>query len=282
MGKHSNHFSVTIKPTIPIANQLAAFATNDILFDWTEFRIPRGAARLLNIVALVRGENGADQDLRDLEFFFAKRINGIAPPTLGTPNGPVNSALWQNHLIGMQYMDMDTNNIGSSVDLVYMSMAQMGNRGGGPDLVLSEEGPSGRANIDHDVFYVACITQGAYDFSTAVETTALYDISALTAATLPGLDDGGGGAALANTKFAPGDILYDEDGVLIGEVATIETNAIHFRHDGIKQYHAGGRLLYDTPVDLRDFKIQTGSGDIAANKEIYNLNPVTIRLSLEQ
>ena len=183
MGRH---FSTTIKPTITASLQESAFAANDILFDWTEFRVPRGSARLLNVVALVRGTNGADHALAssnlDIELFFAKSIEGVAPPTLGAINGAVNSPGWFNHLIGMQYLDMSANSIGSSIDLIYMSMAQMGNRGGGPDLVLSTEDHP--ANLGYDTYYIAGLTQGAFDFSTAVETTTLYDMSAITAATV--------------------------------------------------------------------------------------------------
>jgi len=287
------HFTTTIKPTITAELQKTAFAGGDILFDWTEFRVPRGAARLLNVVALIRGTNGADQDLLagsdlDIELFFAKKIEGVAPPTLGAINGAVNSPGWFNHLIGMQYMNMDSNNTGSTTGLVYMSMAQMGNRAGGPDLVLATEDHA--TDLGYDTYYIAALSSiagsGTFDFSTNVETTGVYDMSAITAATVSGLDDGSGGASAVANKFAVGDIIHDEDDVILGEISSIGTNALTFRTDGIKQIHAGGITLYDTPANLAAYINQNGTGatdgDVAANKELYNLNPITIKLSFEK
>tara|TARA_R100001129_G_C5255755_1_gene229636 strand:+ start:39 stop:917 length:879 start_codon:yes stop_codon:yes gene_type:complete len=287
------HFTTTIKPTIKASNQKIAFAAGDILFDWTEFRIPRGAARLLNIVALIRGTNGADQDLLagsdlDIELFFAKKIEGVAPTTLGDINGAVDTPGWFNHLIGMQYLDMSANNIGSSTGLVYMSMAQMANRGGGPDLVLAtEDHPT---NLGYDTYYIAGLSSptgaGTFDFSTNVETTALYDMSSITEATVSSLDDGAAGASAVANKFAVGDIIHDEDDVVLGEISSIGTNALTFRTDGVKQIHAGGITLYNTPANLAAYINQNGTGatdgDVAANKELYNLNPITIKLSFEK
>ena len=43
MGKY---FTVEVKPTIAASKQnLGAFSANDVLFNWTEFDIPKGAAR---------------------------------------------------------------------------------------------------------------------------------------------------------------------------------------------------------------------------------------------
>ncbi len=41
----------------------------------------------------------------------------------------------------------------------------------------------------------------------------------------------------------------------------LKTNTITFRHDGVKQYHAGGEVLYDTPSSLEDWKKQNPDKD---------------------
>lgn len=284
----AKHFDVTVKPTIKASKQHAgAFAAGDVLFDWTAFNIPKGAARLLNAVALVRGTNGADQTNRDIELFFAKSINGVAPTTLGDINAPVDTPGWFNNLIGMQFMDESANSIGSSDDLVYMSMLQMGNRGGGPDLVLAGE-PGGAARQGYDTIYVAGIAQGALNFSTAVETTAAEDVSALSTAIIGGtsaLDDGSGSTAACLNKFAVGDILHAEDDVILGEIASLTANTITFRHDGVNQFHGNGQLLYEVPDNFAAWQVQNGAGaagDLADGDEIYNLHPITLRFSLER
>ena len=283
MGRH---FDVTVKPTIKASKQTGAFAAGDILFDWTAFNIPRGTSRLLNVMALVRGTNGADQTNRDIELFFAKSINGVAPTTLGDLNAAVDTPGWFNNLIGMQYLDVSANSIGSSDDLVYMSMYQMGSRGGGPDLVLSGERIGGNAGFD--TIYVAGIAQGALDFSTAVETTAAEDVSALSTAIIGGtsaLDNGSGATAACLDKFAVGDILHAEDDIILGEIASLTANTITFRHDGVDQFHGNGQLLYEVPDNLAAWQVQNGAGaagDLADGDEIYNVHPVTLKFSFEQ
>ena len=285
MGRH---YDVTVKPTIKASKQHAgAFAAGDVIFDWTAFNIPKGAARLLNTVALIRGTDGADQAVADLELFFAKSIDGVAPSTLGDLNAAVDTPGWFNNLIGMQFFDVSSNNIGSSNDLVYMSMFQSGSRGGGPDLVLQGEADSG-ANVGYDTIYVAGIAQGAFSFSTAVETTAAEDVSALSTAIIGGtsaLDNGSGGTAANLNKFVVGDILHAEDDIILGEISALTANTITFRHDGVNQLHGNGNLLYEVPDDLTAWKIQNGAGaagDLADGDEIYNVHPITLRFGLEK
>ena len=286
MGKY---FNVTVKPTITASKQTGAFADADVLFDWTAFDIPKGANRLISITSLVRGTNGADQASGfDFELFFAKSdSNGTAPTTFGDDGAAVDTPGWFNNLIGMQFFDVSSNNIGSSNDLVYMSMFQSGSRGGGPDLVLQGEADSG-ANVGYDTIYVAGIAQGAFSFSTAVETTAAEDVSALSTAIIGGtsaLDNGSGGTAATLNKFVVGDILHAEDDIILGEISALTANTITFRHDGVNQLHGNGNLLYEVPDDLTAWKIQNGAGaagDLADGDEIYNIHPITLRFGLEK
>ena len=168
MGKF---FTTTVKPTITASEQHdGAFAAGDVLFDWTAFDVPKGSSLLRAAVGLIRGTNGADQAAVDMELFFAKSINGTAPSTLGDLNDPVDTATatgtnktgWFNNLIGLLYFDVSSSNIGSSDDLVYMNMVQMGNRGGSPNIVLTGEPDSG-TNVGYDKIYVAGILKTALD-----------------------------------------------------------------------------------------------------------------------
>ena len=57
----------------------------DIIFDWKAVDVPKGSCMLRSITATVNGEDGAiSGSLTDLELLFAKSIDGVAPPSLGT------------------------------------------------------------------------------------------------------------------------------------------------------------------------------------------------------
>ena len=58
----SKYFTVEVKPFMRASHQAAssaAFAADDVLFDWTSFQIPRGAAKLLSVNIVLRGADGA-------------------------------------------------------------------------------------------------------------------------------------------------------------------------------------------------------------------------------
>jgi len=244
------HFDVTVKPTIAAGKQAGgAFTAGNILFDWTAFDVPKGSSRLLNVTALIRGTDGADQSATgaDLELFFAKSIDGVAPITLGDLHDPVDTPGWFNNIIGMQYLDFSANAIGSSDDLVFMHLMQMGNRGGGPDLVLTGEPDSG-TNVGFDTIYVAGIAQGNYDFRTNVICDGIQATTqnVLTVKT---------GSAL-NT-YAIGDVIHDQDDRLLGTVVSM---------DSATQMTMAANLANAT----------------VNNKETHNLNPITLKFSFEK
>ena len=87
--------NVTIKPTITASLQhTAAFSADDVLFNWTKFNVPRKCGRLIGVVALVRGTNGARQE-QAFDLYFSKSDDF----SLGTINSAV-SFQPNNDLIG--------------------------------------------------------------------------------------------------------------------------------------------------------------------------------------
>ena len=254
----SKYFDVTVKPTVKASKQHAgAFAAGDILFDWTPFEIPRGSARLLNTFVTVRGTDGADQGAKDLELFFAKSIDGNAPATLGDLNDPVDSSGWQNNLIGYQMLDHSSNSTGSTDDLVFITTLQSGSRGGGPDVVLTGEPLIGA--VGTDVIYVACITQGAHNFSTTVlargGTTADGSVAVVET------DKGANDDPDAELIFVPGDVLHSATDDVLGTVKSIAA------FGSSKQ-----DITFEAPI----------VATIGDNEEIYNVNPVVLKFSFEQ
>ena len=97
------HFTKAI-PTITASIQAgAAFADEDILFDWHKVDGFKGS-EINGITAVIRGTNGADQTMVDFELLFAtsgikvdtRGISvDIAPPSLGTVNAGVSTYQWK-------------------------------------------------------------------------------------------------------------------------------------------------------------------------------------------
>ena len=250
-------FNVTVKPTITASKQHAgAFAAGDILFDWTAFDVPKGSSALNTAAALIRGVNGVDQPAVDMELFFAKSIDGVAPSSLGTINAAVNLAGWFNNLIGFITFDVSANSIGSSNDLVYMNMVQMGNRGGEPNVVLTGEPDTG-TNVGYDKIWVAGIAQGALDFSTTVIARGGESVDVTTVK----VDKGADNDPSAGDIFAVGDVLHSGTDDVLGTLTSF--------------------VAFDTNHAKLGFSAGI-TGAISDDEEIYNVNPITLVFSFEK
>ena len=220
MGKY---FTVTVKPTITASEQHdGAFADADVLFDWTSFDIPKGAARLVGVTALVRGIDGADQaGAFDFELFFAKDTVGStsaatpglsAPTTLGDLNEAVDTSGWQNHVIGRTLIDASADS--NDGVLVYMNV--MTTALDGRAVVLQGEPDSG-SNVGYDKLYVAGIAKAAFNFSTTVLARGGEAAGVTVVETDAGSDDDPN----AELVFVPGDVLHSATDDVLGTVKSI-------------------------------------------------------------
>ena len=277
------YFTVEAIPTI-IASKQVAFGANDVNFDWTSFQVPKGAAKLSAVTMVVRGTNGAIQAARDIDIYFAKSIKGVAPPTFGVVNGTVDGLpAVTNHIIGMTHVDASSEYGANNFDFF-----NVGNTGSGsasnniPSIVLQGEPDSGD-NVGYDTLYVAA-KSAQFDFGTNALTTGAVDVSGLSTATVGSLDDGSAGDALATTKFAVGDIIHATGDIILGEIASIDSDAaITFRHDGGTTLDPAGS--YVVPADLAAWKIQNGAGaagDLANNDELFNIHPIKLIFHFEK
>ena len=264
---------IDVKPTIPASNQTTAFIQGDVLFDWTEVRIPAGVGRLIGVSVLMRGVNGAAAR-SPLDVYFSKSNTF----SLGTPNSAVDMQP-NNDLLGA--LSITQGHYMSGLNHMEVANMTTSNRVTVPSIEI--------ARGNHRI-YIAGVAQTGFNFSTNVETTAIEDVSTLTTATVgasSALDDGTGSSSLCLDKFGPGDIIHAYNPVaatevVLGEIETVAANTLTFRHDGIKQYSNGGLVLYDTPADLTAWKIQNGAGaagDLADGDELYNVHPITLKLS---
>jgi len=227
------HFTKAI-PTITASIQAgAAFADEDILFDWHKVNGFKGS-EINGITAMIRGTNGADQTMVDFELLFATSgikvdTNGVsvdvAPPSLGTVNAGVSTYQWKNNLTGHFLFDVDvTGRIFNDGDLDVLNIATTS----GLNIPVGQD------------LYIAAITKGALDFRSTVQvgTETATSTTAVVVKTT---------GALVN--FAPGDVLHDEDNLVIGTVKSVTD---------------------DTNIVLAE----NCAAVSAVNKDLYNIHPV--------
>jgi len=243
MGKY---FNVTVKPTITASLQAGGtIATGDIAFDWTSFDIPKGASKLTGLTILLRGTNGARQE-KGIDFYFAKTVGGVAPGSLGTISATANGSKYQNHLIGAS--TIQTGDYKDGLDI--MSVASSGHGAGAnqvPGVVLEGE-PTTGTHVGVDKLYLGAIAVGALDFRSTVQCDGIQAITqdVLTVKTTSAL-----------TNFAVGDVLHDENDRAMGTVLTV---------DSATQMTMAANLANAT----------------VNNKDLYNINPITVIMSFER
>ena len=230
------HFTKA-NPTMPASILKAAYADTELLFDWHKVTDYKGGV-IRGIQAIVRGTDGADQvaaTLVGMDIFFAtsqikEDARGIsvdqAPPTLGTTGAVPDTFQWKNNLIGQ-------------TSILAADMLD------GDLVVLTIGGKSGLDIATNGDLYIAAIAKGAFDFTSTVQvaTETATNTTAVVVKTT---------GALVN--FAPGDVLHDEDNLVIGTVKSVTD---------------------DTNLVLAE----NCAAVSAVNKDLYNIHPVQFILS---
>ena len=258
----SKYFSITAKPTIPVASLIQSnktdlpFSAGDLLADWVAFDVPKGPCKLVSLTVLIRGENGAAQTNRDLQVFFGKSdSDGTAPASLGTENAAVSqTTTYQNNIIGHQVLDIAT----MTTRLTHMTVATTGAASadsltpGNCNIIMQGEPDSG-TNVGYDKLYVALVAgaSNTWDFATGVllndgDNVAIGD----TVLTVDGVD--------ARIVFAPGDVILKHDSdTAVGTVKSVDS---------------------DTQITLT-----SGSGvAITDDDELINSQPLTVIMGFER
>jgi len=210
-----NFKTLAVKPTI---QSLHPFSAGDLLFDWTAFDIPNGAAELTGVSGTILGTNGASQGGELFNLFFARAIDGAVPPSLGTLNDAVaatTSILSKKHIIGFRAIDF-----GESADAVLDSMASYNCFGTNysttttphqQGTVLEGETFAPQTNPGYQRIYVAGVAESSIDFGTSVFVAGgAHSEDDLTIV----VDNGSGGASNSTKVFQVGDVIHcaDNDG----------------------------------------------------------------------
>jgi len=223
---------------MPASIQAAAYANTEILFDWHKIDA-RKASSISGLQCIVRGTNGAAQTMVGIDLLFATShiptpSDGVnvsvdtAPATLGTTGAAVDTPGWQNNLCGyVTIADTDFND----ADLIYLNIATKS----GLDIPVNGD------------LYVAAVAKGALDFRSTVQvaTKTATNTSDVVVKTT---------SALIN--FAPGDVLHDENNLVIGTVKSV--------------------------TDSTNLVLTKNCESVSAvDKDLYNVSPITLILACE-
>ena len=233
---HSRFYQVMgVKPEIVTIGGdpfTTTWALDDLLFDWVSFEIPKGAAKLVNASATIIGINSGTGNNVDMDLYFARSLDGVAPPSLGSCNAAIskaNAVLSRRHLIQAARWDAATlNTKGAALGggNYYVFGGSLDTAGENLDIphypILQGEGSEAVGGTPgFQTIYLAAAAQGAFDFGTgmAVDNGAGY-----TAGETGTLNfDGTAGDIL----FAPGEEIMAEDGAVIGEIESISDDGSH-------------------------------------------------------
>ena len=181
---------------------------------------------------IVQGNHGARQTEVDFQLWFAKPIDGVEPPSLGTPNAAVTGTGHRKHMLGVLTIEATQSATDTFAFNSYYSSSNYstsGNMTSAPAIVING-GKMLAANDAHsstdtlggvDRIYVAGITMGALNFSTNVLLNQAGNQAATTAETTLTVD-----GAHATKVFEVGDVVQAMDLAAIGTVTALTTTSI--------------------------------------------------------
>ncbi len=255
MAIQGNFKTEAIKPEI---KSIHAFSASDLLFDWTAFDIPNGTAELVGVSGTIMGTDGVDQAGELFNLIFAKDIDGVAPPSLGTLNETVTAALAiksRNHILG--FLSVDREQTDAVLDSMisynlfgrsFVSTHQSPN----PQIMLTGETKS-QSNPGFQRIYVAATAEGGINFGTAVLAAGAHSEDDMTITV-----DG----TAANDVFVVGDQLFAADhsnsANLVGNVGTISA-------------------VTNTVITISGATCPA----IGNDQEVGNINPISLKLDLK-
>ena len=246
------YFTVDLKPDF-VASELqgSAFASGQVLFDWTPIQVPKGTVCLKSVVALVRAKGDATPTSNAFAFdlYFSKsNTNTLGPVNENSTSFP------NNDYLGV--VEMPT---GSYATATFFPTAVATSIGGGGDgeqaatpIIMT---PTESASAGFDTLYVAAIAAGNFNFTT-INTIQTTEAASATIHC-------DGSSMDLREHFLPGDIIHTATTVgaadadtLIGTVLTVDSATNITLTDTAAVTHVDGTL-------------------------IMNINPIRIRLGFE-
>tara|TARA_R110002020_G_scaffold264204_1_gene478940 strand:- start:48 stop:809 length:762 start_codon:yes stop_codon:yes gene_type:complete len=249
------YFSVEVKPTLPASKQhAAAFTAGDVLFDYTEFEIPKGTSRLIGATMITRPKGNATPTGNKFGAFL------IFSKTNTTGYGTVNSAqtnVPSNDFLGLLELETTTSySLGAGTAVGMTGRASNTSSQANVLLTGSQTGSS----VGYDKLYVAAQANGAFDFTSinAIAESGAADAASTQVITMDG------SSMDVRDHFIAGDVVHIGTSAgtpaadsLIGTVASADS-ATQITLDAV------------SPTALVD-------GDI-----LYNIHPIRLILHFEK
>mgnify|MGYP000542390033 CR=1 FL=1 len=234
--------------------------SSDIVFGWTPIEIPTGACTIKTISGVLEGTDGASGNIHDVNLYFARSINGVAPSTFGTENDitvKATTLAFKKNLIGFVNLDMSSINDGGYLRSypVIGSRVGIGSTASNPEfgLLMLQGDPSYPSTKGYQTIWVAGYGVGAFNFGTDVTLNDGDDVAAnMTGDSVTLTLDGGGDPRIS---FAVGDQLIGSTGGPKMEVVSIAS---------------------DTAMDVKNITEQ-----IDDDEELVVRNPIKLRIGLE-
>jgi len=241
------YYTVKVKPTIAASIQNAeAFASGEVLFDWTGFEIPSGSGKLTSVTAVIKpkGDAAPTQNAFPFQLLFASN-NDISLGTVGAaadrrPNP---------NITGM--IEFPATSFGpTSMRSTAVASTSNSTVGGHAPLVMAPNVDETATTGFHKV-YVGCIAAGNFVF-TSINAVNEADFAAgtQTVITMDGTNMD------VREHFAPGDVLHAQDDAVLGTVKTADSA---------------------TQITLTAANTEA----IAEDDIIFDVNPITLVLGFE-
>ena len=246
-----------IKPNVTTEGNVA-FAADDVLFDWTAFEIPKGASALRSFMIKIMGTNSVAQT-QNIDIFFAKSIDGVAPPSIGVSNAEkdvIKTVAARPFIIGYQGID------GSTVEDVANSLVSYNVlQNGKPEATLADK-------------VAPIILEGELDYAGTTQGFQTLFVAATSAASLDF-----GTSVLVAGEHAADDLTIVVDGSVGGDdVFAIGDEVVAFAADGSLP-KVVGKL---TAVADNLLTVDAAPVILPNNHEICHKNPITLRFGFER
>mgnify|MGYP003654317836 CR=1 FL=1 len=244
MGKY---FTVEVKPTITASKQhIGVFSAGDVLFDWTEFEIPKGSARLVGATVLVRpkGDSAPTANNKVMNLLISKSNT----QTLGVINTAATNRPSNDFVGNIAFAAADFSNTQMASTAVASSPSTIK----APIVITAN--PSLTSTQGYDKLYLGGLA-GVQFFGQTVFQINDGDIDSVS----PGTALVTKGTSMTVLEhFLPDDVLHAHDDAVIGVIASVNSS---------------------TSITL-DEAIATSV--LEDDDYVYNIHPIRIILQFEQ
>ena len=242
-------YTVEVKPTIPAATQhLGAFASGDVVFDWTAFEIPKTTAKLVNLTVVIRpqGNSGPTTNTDPYHFLFADN-NTVS---LGTPHANPDHRP-SNDFLGVVQVNANSYS-NDTLNSTAVGMAMMGGTAddetvGGPIVMTPNVDVVGTTKGFGTLYVGGIVRDASLDFSSILVVNDA-DIASAAHTTIVT-----GGTNMDNREhFLAGDVIHAQDDAVVGTLASVAESAITLTSELGTSVLTNGDTLYNIhPIRLK-------------------------------